>query len=60
MAIGTCTACHRPDQRLAIATGDCDCLICEACANAFLDANQCGVCGMVFTEDERMDDTDDH
>jgi hypothetical protein len=56
MAIGTCTACHTPQQRLAIATGDCECLVCEACANRFLDANQCGVCGTVFTDDEPVDD----
>jgi hypothetical protein len=52
MQRGTCAACHRPDQRLAIASGDCECLVCEDCANQFLDANQCGVCGTVFTEDE--------
>jgi hypothetical protein len=33
--------------------------VCEVCANAFLDANQCGVCHTVFTEDEPLDAFDD-
>jgi len=33
---GPCAACHTPEQRLAIATGDCVCLVCETCANQFL------------------------
>ena len=53
---GTCAACHTPDQRLAIATGDCVCLVCESCANQFLDAGQCGVCGILFTDDPPVDE----
>ena len=53
---GTCAACRMPEQRLALATGDCDCLVCEACANQFLEANQCGVCGTVFPDDPPVDD----
>jgi len=56
MDLGTCAACHTPQQRLAIATGDCACLVCEACANRFLDANQCGVCGVLFTDDPPVED----
>ena len=59
MRQGTCAACQRPDQRLAQATEDCECLVCEDCANAFLDANECGICGPVFTEDEPVDDWDE-
>ena len=55
----TCAACRRPDSHLAIATGDCECLICEDCANQFLDAGQCGVCGILFTEDPPAEDADD-
>jgi len=59
MRPGTCAACQRPDQRVAPATEDCTCLVCEVCANTFLDANQCGVCHTVFTEDEPLDAFDD-
>ena len=59
MRKGTCAACQQPAQRLAPATDDCVCLVCEACTNAFLEANQCGVCGTVFTDDEPLDDSDD-
>ena len=59
MRNGVCAACQRPNQRLAPATYDCACLLCAACANAFLEANQCGVCGTVYTDDEPVDDPDD-
>jgi hypothetical protein len=52
----TCSACHKPQQRLAIATGDCACLSCETCANQFLERGQCGVCGTVFTDDPPVED----
>ena len=56
LPLGPCTACEAPNQRLAIATGDCACLVCEACANRFLEAGQCGVCGTLYTEDELADE----
>jgi hypothetical protein len=50
--IGTCQACELPDVRIAPSTTDCACLVCERCAQMFLDDGVCGVCGTPLPEDE--------
>lgn len=49
--IDACAACHERAP-LASSTGDCPCLVCEACANRFMEAYQCGVCKAQFPKDE--------
>jgi hypothetical protein len=49
---GTCQACLIPNVRVAPATTDCACLVCERCAQMFLDEGLCGVCGTPLPADE--------
>ncbi len=44
MAIGTCVACQCPNVRVATSTTDCACLVCERCAELFMEEGVCGVC----------------
>ena len=52
MPTGTCVACQYPNVRVASATNDCACLVCERCAAQFLAEGVCGVCGTTFSDDE--------
>ncbi len=56
--LGTCVACEVPGVRVASCTNDCPCLVCETCADRFLQEGACGVCGMACTEDETWDASD--
>jgi len=31
---------------------DCECRICLDCGEKFLDNGQCGMCGVLFTDDD--------
>ena len=53
--LGTCQACEAPNVRLASCTNDCACLVCERCANQFLQDGVCGICGTTFTDDNPED-----
>ena len=46
-----CQACHTRAV-LRRPTMDCECRVCEECGNKFLDLGQCGLCGVLFTEDD--------
>ena len=52
MPTGTCVACQCPHVRLASATTECACLVCERCALQFLEAGVCGVCETPFSDEE--------
>ena len=55
--LGTCVACEIPNVRVATATAECACLVCEKCANQFMTEGVCGVCGMAF-DDDTFDESD--
>ena len=41
--IGNCSKCQQ-EQSLGTTTTDCACLVCEQCANDFMETRRCGVC----------------
>jgi hypothetical protein len=47
---GPCAACG-VDGPISSSTGDCACLVCEACANDCMERYQCGVCREHFPKD---------
>jgi hypothetical protein len=49
---GPCAACA-VDEVLAPSTVACRCLVCAGCALDFWDEGVCGVCGTVFTQEQR-------
>jgi hypothetical protein len=51
MPTGTCVACQCPNVRLASATTDCACLVCEQCAVQFIEAGVCGICETPIRDD---------
>ena len=56
MPLGTCIACQCPNVRVASATMDCECLVCERCAVQFMEAGICGVCETPFSDEEFASD----
>ena len=56
---GTCQACQVPNVRVASATNDCSCQVCEKCVLVFLDDACCGICGTPFEADEVMLEEDE-
>jgi|SoiMethySBSTD1v2_1073268.scaffolds.fasta_scaffold367451_2 hypothetical protein len=56
MPTGTCVACQCPNVRLASATTDCACLVCERCAIQFMEAGVCGICETPFSDEEFASD----
>ena len=60
MPMGTCAACQCPNVRVAPATTECACLVCERCALQFSEAGVCGVCETPFRDDEvEAEDTEE-
>jgi len=57
--IGTCMACEVPHVRIATATAECACLVCEPCAERFIQDGVCGVCGTALSADDLDEETDD-
>ena len=57
--IGTCMACEVPHVRIATATAECAFLVCEPCAERFMQDGVCGVCGTVLSTDDLDEETDD-
>ena len=53
--ITTCPTCHARAV-LHRPTTDCACLVCIVCAEKFLKQGQCGLCGVLFLDDD--DDPD--
>jgi hypothetical protein len=50
--VGTCVACEVTNVRVATATAECACHVCEHCAELFMDDGACGVCGAALREDD--------
>ena len=57
--VGTCIACEVPNVRIATATAECACLVCEQCAERFMQDGVCGVCGTVLSADDLDEEIDD-
>ena len=50
--VGTCVACAVPTIRVATATAECACHVCEHCAELFMADGVCGVCGVALRADD--------
>ena len=48
---GTCVACEATNVRVATATAECACHVCEHCAELFMNDGACGVCGAPLSAD---------
>jgi hypothetical protein len=59
MPTGTCVACQCPNVRLASATTDCACLVCERCAALFMEEGVCGVCNTPLSDDDFASDEEE-
>jgi 5-methylcytosine-specific restriction endonuclease McrA len=46
-----CPACHEKAV-LRRPTVDCECRVCVVCAEKFLENGQCGLCGVLFLDDD--------
>ena len=57
--IGTCIACEVTHVRVATATAECACQVCEHCAELFMHDGACGVCGTAFSVDDLEEEHDD-
>ena len=57
--IGICIACETPHVRVATATAECTCLVCEHCAELFMQDGVCGVCGATLRTDDLVEEDDD-
>ena len=42
-----CAQCHQRDT-CHPTTADCACLVCENCANTFMEERRCGVCNAIL------------
>ena len=49
--VAICPACHTRAV-LRRTTMDCTCQVCLDCGEKFLENGQCGVCGVLFTDDD--------
>ena len=56
--VGTCIACEAPNVRVATATAECACQVCEHCAEIFMNDGACGVCGTALSADTLEEDDD--
>jgi len=54
--VGICIACEAPNVRVATATADCACHVCEPCAEIFMHDGVCGVCGTALSADTLEED----
>jgi len=54
--IGTCVACEVMNVRVATATAECACHVCEHCAEMFMADGACGVCGATLRPDDVEED----
>ena len=56
--VGTCVACEVTNVRVATATAECACQVCEHCAELFMADGACGVCGAALSTDDLEEDDD--
>ena len=54
--VGTCVACEVTNVRVATATAECACQVCEPCAELFMADGACGVCGAALSADDEEED----
>ena len=57
--VGTCIACEVPNVRVATATAECACHVCEPCTERFMQDGVCGVCGAALSADDLDEEADD-
>ena len=50
--VGTWVACEVTNVRVATATAECACHVCEHCAELFMADGACGVCGAALSTDD--------
>jgi hypothetical protein len=56
--VGTCVACAVTNVRVATATAECACHVCEHCAELFMADGACGVCGAALSADDLEEEDD--
>src|SRR5262249_38841414 len=56
--VGTCVACEVTNVRVATATAECACHVCEHCAEMFMADGACGVCGTALSADDLEEEDD--
>ena len=56
--VGTCVACEVTNVRVATATAECTCQVCEHCAELFMADGACGVCGAALSADDVEEEDD--
>ena len=56
--VGTCVACEVTNVRVATATAECACQVCEHCAELFMADGACGVCGAALSADDLEEEDD--
>jgi hypothetical protein len=56
--VGTCVACEVTNVRVATATAECACQVCEHCAELFMADGACGVCGAALSADDPEEEDD--
>ena len=56
--VGTCVACEVTNVRVATATAECACHVCEHCAELFMADGVCGVCGAALSADDLEEEDD--
>jgi hypothetical protein len=56
--VGTCVACEVTNVRVATATAECACHVCEHCAELFMADGACGVCGAALSTDDLEEEDD--
>jgi len=54
--VGTCVACEVTNVRVATATAECACQVCEHCAELFMADGACGVYGAALSADALEED----
>ena len=54
--IGTCVACAVTNVRVATATAECACHVCEHCAERCMADGACGVCDATLSPDNVEED----
>ena len=58
--VGTCVACEVTNVRVATATAECACQVCEHCAEMFMADGACGVCGPALSPDDGEEEDGSH
>jgi hypothetical protein len=56
--VGTCVAREVTNVRVATATAECACQVCEHCAELFMADGACGVCGAALSTDDLEEEDD--